>query len=131
MLWLWGDAMLTNLFKIGTTDLTKWEKTDLHNVNNEDVFEEWVDGNWITHRTVTRTRVSGTVVLSFAKETDYAAFIALLSAERTTDGYYPITVWCAGSAVTINAFLDITTEDKFDVTAPIKHHTVTVTITER
>lgn len=125
--------MLTNLFKIGNTDLTKWEDTSSHDVNREDVFEEWVDGNWITHRVIARTRVTGRVTLNFARSTDYAAFISLLSSERNADGYYPVTVWCANtnSTETINAFLDVSGDTRFDVTVPIQHNSVTVAITQR
>lgn len=124
---------MTNLFKIGSTDLTKWEDTTAHDVNREDVFEEWVDGNWITHRVIARTRVSGSVVLNFARETDYAAFMTLLSTERNASGYYSITVWCSNTntSETLNAFLDVVGETAFDVTAPIKHHRVTITIMGR
>lgn len=124
---------MTNLFKISSTDLTKWEDTQKHNVNRADVFEEWTDGNWTTHRVISRTRISGSVVLNFSRESDYANFITLLSTARNADGYYPITVWCSNTntSETINAFLDIVGETAFDVTAPIKHHSVTVNITGR
>lgn len=124
---------LSNLFVIGSTDLTKWEQTENHNVNREDVYEEWVDGNWISHRVISRTRVSGTVILSFARATDFASFMTLMSTARDANGYYPVTVWCSNtnSTETINAFLDIDGATKWDITAPIKHNTITVTITQR
>lgn len=124
---------MTDLFKISSTDLTKWEDTQKHNVNRADVFEEWTDGNWTTHRVISRTRISGSVVLNFSRESDYANFITLLSTARNADGYYPITVWCSNTntSETINAFLDIVGETAFDVTAPIMHHSVTVNITGR
>lgn len=123
----------TNLFKISSTDLTAYEKTEKHSVNKEDIFEEWTDGNWITHRVIARTRITGTVTLSFSRETDYATFIALMASAKDTNGYYPITVWCNNSNTTetINAFLDFSGDTKWDVTAPIKHHDITVAITQR
>lgn len=124
---------MTNLFKISSTDLTQWEDTQAHDVNREDVFEEWVDGNWITHRVIARTRISGSVVLNFARETEYAAFMTLLSTARNANGYYPITVWCSNTntSETLDAFLDVVGETAFDVTAPIKHHRVTISIMGR
>lgn len=124
---------LTNLFVIGLTDLTKWERTENHAVNREDVYEEWVDGNWISHRVIARTRVSGQVVLSFSRAADFASFMTLMTTARDANGYYPVTVWCSNtnSTETINAFLDIDGDTKWDVTAPIKHNTITVTITQR
>ena len=125
--------MLSNLFVIGSTDLTGWEKTEQHNVNRENVFTEWEDGNHKLHRVFLRTRVSGAIVLNFKREADFSAFMALMTSARTSDGYYAVTVWCANTGTTeaINAFLEIVGEDKFDVSVPIKHHTITVTITER
>lgn len=124
---------MTNLFKISTTDLTPWEDTTRHQVNRADVFDEWTDGNWITHRVISRTRISGTVVLSFSREADFTAFMTLMSTARDLNGYYPITVWCSNtnSTESINAFLDISGDTKWDVTAPIKHHDITIAITQR
>lgn len=124
---------MTDLFKISTTDLTKYERTEQHDVNRVDVWEEWTDGNWATHRVIARTRVSGSVVLGFSKETDFANFISLLSSARNASGYYPITVWCSNTntSETINAFLDITGDTKWDVTCPRKFHEIKVTITGR
>lgn len=124
---------LSNLFVIGSTDFTPWERTENHNVNRDDVFEEWVDGNWVSHRVIARTRISGSVVLSFSRAADFASFMTSMSTERNVNGYYPITVWCSNTNTTesVNAFLDIEGDTKWDVTAPIKHHTITVTITQR
>lgn len=124
---------LTNLFMISTTDLTPWENTEVHSVNREDIFEEWVDGDWVTHRVIARTRVSGTVELSFARQADFASFMALMSSARDINGFYPVSVWCSNTNTleTINAFLDIAGDTKWDVTAPIKHNTISVTITQR
>lgn len=124
---------MTNLFVIGTTDLTKWERTDEHQVNREDIYETWTDANWTDHRVIARTRISGTVTLSFARASDYASFLALMSSQRDAEGYYPIKVYCSntGTTETLNAYLDIAGETKWDVTAPIMHQTVTVQITGR
>lgn len=124
---------LTNLFKIGSTDLTAFEKTDKHNVNRADVYEEWTDGNWIDHRVIARTRISGTVALSFPKAADYTAFLALLTSERNEDGYYSVTVYCSntGTTETIDAFLAVTGETKWDLTTPRVHQAVAITITGR
>lgn len=123
----------TNLFTIGTTDLTKWERTEEHDVNRADVYETWTDGNWVDHRVIARTRITGKVVLSFSRQSDLSAFITLLSSQRDAEGFYPITVWCSNTNTTetLNAYLDVAGDTKWDVTAPISHYTVTVTITGR
>lgn len=123
----------TNLFTIGSTDLTQWEVTTAHAVNRDDVFEEWTDGNLITHRVISRTRVSGTVQLSFSRLSDYTSFLSLLTSEKNANGYYAITVYCSntGTSESINAFLDVSGATRWDVTSPIKHNTVTVAIMQR
>lgn len=123
----------TSLFTVSTTDLTAWEDTNKHAVNKADIYEEWTDGNWITHRVIARTRVTGTVALSFSRESDFTAFMTLMSTAKSADGYYAVTVWCNNSNTTetINAFLDFSGDTKWDVTAPIKHHDITVAITQR
>lgn len=123
----------TSLFTVSTTDLTAWEDTNKHAVNKADIYQEWTDGNWISHRVIARTRVTGTVVLSFSRESDFTAFMTLMSSAKNADGYYAVTVWCNNSNTTetINAFLDFSGDTKWDVTAPIKHHDITVAITQR
>lgn len=123
----------TSLFTVSTTDLTAWEDTNKHAVNKADIYEEWTDGNWISHRVIARTRVTGTVALSFSRESDFTAFMTLMSTAKSADGYYAVTVWCNNSNTTetINAFLDFSGDTKWDVTAPIKHHDITVAITQR
>ena len=124
---------MTGLFLIGSTDLTPWENTTRHVVNREDIFASWTDGNWIDHREIVRTRVTGTVVLRFSKEADFASFMSLMTSARDANGYYSVTVWCSNtnSVEMVNVFLDIAGETKWDVTCPRKFHEITVTITGR
>ena len=124
---------MTNLFKIDTTDLTPWEKTSEHEANKTEVWEEWTDGNLVTHRVVSRTRVTGKVILNFSRLTDYTAFLALLSTKRNVNGYYPVSIYCSNTDTleTVNAFLDVSGDTQFDVTAPLKHYSVTISVTER
>ena len=121
----------TNLFTIGSTDLTAYEDKEAHQVNRTDVYTSWTDGNWAEHRVIARTKVNGTVVLNFPRDTSYATFVSLLTSERDANGYYPIKVWCSNTNTTetLNAFLEVEGETKWDVTAPLQHHRVTVTIT--
>ena len=121
------------LFKINTTDLSTFDYNPEHKVNRTDVFESWTDGNWIEHRQLLRTRISGQVTLRFTQPTDYSAFIALLTSERTADGYYPITVWCSNTntSETLNAFLEVEGTTRWDVTTPRVFNGVTIRITGR
>lgn len=120
-------------FKIGTTDLTAWEDIQSHEVNRDDVFETWTDGNWVDHRVIARTRISGKVILGFSKAADFAAFTALLSSQKDAEGFHAITVYCqnTGTLETINAFLDVSTEAKWDLINGRQWQVATIKITGR
>lgn len=120
-------------FKISTTDLTGWEDIQSHEVNLDDVYETWTDGNWVDHRVVARTRVTGKVKLGFSKSAEYASFIALLTSARTAGGYYSVTVYCnnTGATSTVDAYLDISEEDSWDLTHSRQWQVVTIKITGR
>lgn len=124
---------MTNLFVIGSTDLTPWEQTDKHDVNRDDVYEEWTDGNWIDHRVIARTRISGKVILSFSRPADWTAFLSLMTTAKDPDGFYSIRVYCSNTGTTesINAYLTIDGVTKWDLTTPRMHQTVTINIVGR
>lgn len=121
------------LFKIGNTDLTPWEDKEQHRVNQGEEYASWTDGNWIEHREIARTRIAGSVVLKFKKETDFNTFKSLLTSERNVNGYYPITVWVSNlqASEIIDAFLTVSGDTKWDVTCPRVWRGVTVSITQR
>lgn len=120
-------------FKIGTTDLTEYADIQNHNINQEDVYQDWTDGNWIAHREIVRTRISGSFQLGFKDSTAWEAFLALLSTQRNAAGYYPVTVYVnnTGAEETINAFLDLQATGKWDITNSRFWRVVTVNVTER
>lgn len=121
-------------FKIGNTDLTQYVDVQTYAVNKEDVYEEWTDGNWTTHREIVRQRRSGEFSVGFSKATDFAAWTALLASSKASGGYYTVTAYInnTGSSDTFSAFLDVSNpEDKWDL-AHSRHWLVaTVTLTER
>lgn len=103
--------------QIGSTNVTGWINPQTYQVNSEDVYSTWTDGNWVDHRVVVRQRVSGECEAGFSKAADFAAFRQLLDSERQADGYYTITCYVnnTGETVTIQAFLDVEGEDKWDL----------------
>lgn len=120
-------------FKIGSSDWTAWEDIQSHDVQREDVYETWTDGNWVDHRVIARTRISGKVKLGFDRAVDFAAFAAKLSSAKDAEGYYSITVYCqtTGTMETINAYLDVSTEAKWDLTNGRQWQVATIKITGR
>lgn len=126
----------TIFFKIGsssTGDLSVFADIQNYDVNMVDVYQEWTDGNWITHRDIVRTRIQGTVKLGFKTATDWNAFIALLNATRDEAGYFPITVWVNNTATseTINAFLDMVGSGKWDLVNSRFWRVITISVTQR
>lgn len=120
-------------FKIDTTDITPAIDVQSYAVNREDIFEEWEDGNWITHRVIARTRYAGAFQVGFSKAADFADFTALLAAKKTSGGYFPVTAYInnTGATETFNAFLDVANEDdKWDSVNSRQWQVTTVTVTQ-
>lgn len=121
-------------FKIDTTDITDYIDVQSYAVNREDVFEEWEDGNWITHRVIARTRYTGSFQAGFASAADFTAFMTLLSTKKNADGYYPVTAYInnTGTTETFNAFLDVANDDdKWDAKHSRQWQVSTVAVTQR
>ena len=120
-------------FIIGSTDLTAFADIQNYNMQREDVYTSWTDGNWTDHRVIARTRIRGTVKLGFAKATDFATFMALLGSVKTADGYYQVTAYVnnTGTTETFYAFLDTSDADKWDALNGRQWQVVTVTVTGR
>ena len=120
-------------FKIDTTDISAHIDVQNYAVNREDVFEEWEDGNWITHRVIARTRYAGSFQVGFAKGSDFTSFMTLLNTKKTANGYYPVTAYInnTGASVTFNAFLDVVNEeDKWDAKHSRQWQVSTVNVTQ-
>lgn len=125
--------MSMTLIQIGSTDLTAYADIQNFNINREDVYESWTDGNWIDHREIVRTRIRGAFQLGFRTSASWTAFLALMSSEQNAAGFFPVTVYVqnTGSTETIDAFLDITGSAKWDWVNERFWRTISVTLTER
>lgn len=79
-------------FKIGagsdSYDLTPFVDINNFQINQEDVVQEWTDGNWSIHRGFIRTRISGTVDVGFKTQSDYNTFLTNMESLKTTTGQY-------------------------------------------
>ena len=95
--------------KIGTTDLTSAVDVQTYKCRREDVYTQWTDGDWINHRSVPRTRISGSCKVGFSDATAYTNFLTLLSSSQASDGSYPLSVYVfnTGTLEQINAFMDL------------------------
>lgn len=120
-------------FKIGSTDLSQYADIQNYNINDADVFQSWTDGNWIDHRDMVRTRITGTVLLGFKTAASWSAFQTILASQRNAAGYYPVTLYVnnTGTTETIDAFLDMTNATKWDLVNDRFWRVQTVKVTER
>ena len=120
-------------FKIGSTDLSQYADIQNYNINEADVFQSWTDGNWIDHRDMVRTRITGTVLLGFKTAASWSAFQTILASQRNAAGYYPVTLYVnnTGTTETIDAFLDMTNATKWDLVNDRFWRVQTVKVTER
>ena len=98
--------------EINETDFSSNVIQRSYNIQKAEEYATWVDGNWITHREISRTRVSGSFNMTFLSENAYESFLSAVEAVKTSGGYCPIKLWVNTSKQleTINAFLTITTK---------------------
>ncbi|MBR2697522.1 MAG: hypothetical protein IKE76_02945 [Clostridia bacterium] len=125
--------MPSEFFKIGATDVTPWIDIQNYEMNREDVYTSWTDGNWVEHRVIARTRIAGEFKAGFDKATDFAAFMTLLQTAKTAGGYYSVTAYCnnTGTTETFDAYLDTEDADKWDLVNGRQWQVVTVQVTGR
>lgn len=121
------------LFKLGTTDLTKYLDKQNFKMDVAPVFDKWTDGNGTNHRNVKRTQITGKAQLGFSKAADFSTVMGLLSSELTADGYYSVTAYVnnTGTTETFNAFIDVTAAAKWDWLNSRQWQTLTFVITQR
>ena len=125
--------MIMTFFKIGNTDLSAYADIQNYTMNQADVYQEWIDGNWINHREIARTQITGSVLLGFKDSQSWTAFQSLLAAQKNVAGYYPVTVYVNNTGTTeeIDAFLDMTNASRWDLVNDRFWRVQTITVTER
>lgn len=114
-------------------DLT--DAVDIQNfsLNREAEVQEWIDGNWQTHRAVVRTRISGSVNVGYAGESSHQSFLSGLAAAVRSDGTVKLKAYVNNveSVCTFFAFVDTAGAGKWDLKNSRQWQTTTLTITER
>lgn len=111
--------MSMTLFIVNGNDYSDRISQKSYSCQKRDIFTEWTDGNWITHREITRTRIEGSFSITFLAEDDYEDFKSDLDAVKTSGGYLPITVWVNTDKATasINAFVELSTVHRWTTEA--------------
>lgn len=106
--------MALNLFLLGANDYTNNIINETYDVQKEDVYVSWTDGNFIDRREITRTRIVGKFTMRFRTLASYEAFVADLSSAKTSGGYYACTIWA-------NNTVDSNSANLFISMSPVAH----------
>lgn len=124
---------MIEFFVIGGTDLTPHMDYQNYEMNQESIYESWVDGYGVEHRNAYRTKVSGEFKLWFISDADLTSFLDLLASNINTDGYYPVTAYVqnTGTSESFGAFITTEAEAKWDFTNSRVLHEVTCNVTQR
>lgn len=76
------------IFQIGSQasgDYSNRVIAGTYNVNNNPVYESWIDANGTEHRAKIRDRVSGSFNMFFRDLTEYNAFVSLIASSKLND----------------------------------------------
>ena len=107
------------LVMIGSTDLTERIEEDSFEVDAEDIFIEWEDGNNKRHRIYVRDRIKGkfNVICNKRLGMNSEEFINLIK-ENTEKNILLITCWVNNKAEhrTLSAYVKLTTKKHTDTT---------------
>ena len=95
---------------INSVDFSAYVNQRSWKVQQAKEYAVWVDGNRMTRRTFTRTKIAGSFTLTFLSATDYSTFLAAVEAATTADDYTAVTLYVNNldNQQTINAFLTLT-----------------------
>ena len=72
--------------KMELIDCTQYVVAPTYDVNNVDTSDDWIDADYVTHRTIVRTKISGKFNIRFKDVSDYNNFIHLLYLNRQRNG---------------------------------------------
>lgn len=124
---------MVEFFTIGGTDLTPHMEYQNYEMNQESIYESWVDGYGVEHRNAYRTKVTGEFKLGFKSDSALASFMNLLSSSINTDGYYAVSAYVqnTGTVESFGAFVETQAEAKWDFTNSRVWHEVTCNVTQR
>lgn len=107
------------LVMIGSTDLTDNIEDGSYEVESEDVFIEWEDGNNKKHRIYVRERVKGkfNIICNKRLGMDSSSFLELIK-ENTENNVLLVTCWVNNKAEhqSISTYVKIITKKHTDTT---------------
>ena len=125
------------LFSLNGVDYTSYVREKGYNISENDVYGNtaWVDANFVKHRNVVRTEITGSFTMLFESEAEYNSFLNNVENSKTA-GHNPVTLYVnnTNKMKSTNAYLKIdsnvlrTTET---YGREFAYASVTVTVEER
>lgn len=76
------------LFVVNETDFTQFIEVPSYRVNEEDISDDWEDGNRVTHKNIVRTKIKGSFTLKFTNIEDFDNFFAVINANKVATGMH-------------------------------------------
>lgn len=121
------------LFVIGQIDFTRRILVPTYQVNRQPIYTSWKDGYGVTHRDITRFKMSGTFTLYFDSIADQLEFQELLRVSTTAGGYVDTMLYDNLSNKTYPAqvYLDIAPRNVLPLLGEAEHDGIAVKIEER
>ena len=98
------------LFVIDGHDFTNHIKVPSYNVNMEEEYEEWKDGNYTKRREITRSKISGSFTMIFDDNDELDTFLDLVWTQKARSD---------GGAITATVYIN-NTHSVQEITAFIK-----------
>ena len=104
-------------------------QTNVYEMNQEAVYNQWTDANGSEHRDYIRTKISGHLTVVFLNYTDYSAFMTALNA---ADHVYSVTATISntGSDETFTAYVDVSGAITTDLSGGAAVYSATIEVTQ-
>lgn len=102
-------------------------------VIDEPMYEQWTDGNYITHKQLKRNKINGQFNVQFYDIESYERFFTTLNENTTRDGYIPAIVYSNNTMVSraANVFISCDPANTIGGIGTNKDKEISVSIEER
>ena len=98
--------------KINNTNLTPYIIDGSYSVESEDVYESWKNANYLEHRVIIASKVSGSCEIVCGNKRNaitVASLLSAISAATTATGVTTVMLWVCnkGQLMTIDCYLKV------------------------
>lgn len=118
---------------IGTTDITDYIVDGSYEMDAEDTFESWRDGNYVEHRIIVASKVKGSFQVVCGNETVSLSDLSDIFEDASNNGVVTVTAYITntGKIKALSAYYAIKNADHIIRADGTYIDVVTVEITER